>query len=110
MVNTLLASGANPNTKDEEGRSILYQAILREKYDIADALLAHGADINMLSGNEYPETVLHFCVMKNRLECDQYLIAHGANKHLEDSFGYTVFDRVKTHKHISKEIGEALKK
>ncbi len=109
-VPILLHAGANPNTKDENGTSILYQAIVLENYDIADSLLQNGVDINLLSGNEYPETPLHFCVMRNRLDCVQYLLRKGASKYLQDSFGYTVFDRLKTHTRISKEIAEVLKK
>jgi len=110
IVNNLLALKADPNTKDEDGKTIFYRAIELEKYDIASVLLEYGADINKLSGDQYPETALHFCVMQNRLKCVQYLLVHGANKHLKDSFGYTIFDRVKMHKHISKEIDEVLKK
>lgn len=108
LVPILLHAGADPNTKDDSGMSILYQAIVWEKYDIADLLLLHGADIDLLSGNQYPETPLHYCVMKNRLDCVQYALGKGANKDVHDSFGYTVLDRVMTHNHISKEIGEAL--
>ena len=109
-VTLLLNAKADPNTKDENGISIFHQAVAWGKYDVADELLSKGADINAMNGSEYPETTLHYCVMKNKPECVIYLLEHGANKYLEDSFGYTVFERVQTHDHISKEIGELLKK
>ena len=56
------------------------------------------------------KTVLHYSVMKNKTECVKYLLEHGANKNLKDSFGYTVFDRIQTHDHISKDIAQLLKK
>lgn len=109
FISTLLNNGADPNTKDENGMSILYQTIVWEKYEVATLLLKHGADINYLSGNDYSETIMHFCVMNNRLNCVNYLLENGANKYLKDSFGYTVIDRINTHTHISKDIDEALR-
>jgi ankyrin repeat protein len=110
IVNLLLASKANPNTTDENGISVFYQAVVSGEYNVADQLLASGANIDALNGNQSPETALHYCVMKNKPECVSYLLEQGANKSLKDSFGYTVFDRVKTHDHISKEIGQLLEK
>lgn len=108
FIPVFLDAGADPNTKDERGISILYKALQMEKFSVADQLIQHGADINMLNNNEYPETALHFCVMKNKLGCVKYLLSHGASKQIKDSFGYTVLDRVETHDHIHKEISEAL--
>jgi ankyrin repeat protein len=110
IVNNLLTLNANPNTKDENGISVFHQAVIWGKYDIANELLARGADIDGFNGNQYPETTLHYCVMKNKPECVLYLVEHGANIYLKDSFGYTVFERIQMHDHISKEIGELLVK
>lgn len=109
-VPMLLEAGADPNTSDEKGISILYQALAWDNYEVADQLIEHGADIDLLNGFEYPETILHHCVMKNKPTCVEYLLRQGADRHIRDSFGYTVFDRVKTHDHISREIGDMLKK
>ena len=110
IVSKLLDTGADANTKDENGISVFHQAVISGKYDVANELLARGADIDGFNGNQYPETTLHYCVMKNKPECVLYLVEHGANIYLKDSFGYTVFDRIQTHDHISKEIGELLVK
>lgn len=110
MIKVLLASGSDPNTKDETGRSAFYQALAWQKYDVADQLLESGADIDALNGVRYPETILHWCVMNNRTECVTYLLEQGANRYLEDSFGYTIFERVQVHEHINKDIGVLLKK
>ena len=110
IVNNLLTLNANPNTKDENGISVFHQAVIWGKYDVANELLARGADIDGFNGNQYPETTLHYCVMKNKPECVLYLVEHGANIYLKDSFGYTVFERIQMHDHISKEIGELLVK
>jgi len=110
IAKNLLALEANPNTKDHRGISIFHQAVVWGKYDFANELLAGGANIDAFNGNRYPETTLHYCVMKNKPECVLYLVEHGANKYLKDSFGYTVFERIQVHDHISKEIGMLLEK
>lgn len=110
IVHNLLTLKANPNTKDENGISVFHQAVISAKYDVANELLDRGADINEFNGNQYPETTLHYCVMKNKPECVRYLVEQGANQSLKDSFGYTVFERVRMHSHISKEVGELLVK
>lgn len=110
MVEVLLRGGLDPNTKDETGTSILYQTIAWQKYDVADELLESGADIDGLNGVRYPETILHWCVMNNRTECVKYLLDHGANIYLEDSFGYTIFERLQLHDHINEEIGVLFEK
>jgi ankyrin repeat protein len=110
MVSKLLSLNANPNTKDENGRSVFYQLVAWSKYDMANELLDNGADINAYNDNKYPETALHYCIMKDNPECVRYLLDKGASAHLKDSFGYTVFERVRIHDHISKEVGMLLKK
>jgi len=108
-VTTLLVADADPDTKDESGISIFFQAVISGQFTVADQLLAHGADINALNHNQHPETALHYCVMKNKPDCVKYLLQHGADKNIKDSFGYTVFDRIKMHEHISKDIVLLLK-
>jgi len=105
IAHRLLALNANPNTRDENGISVFHHAVVSGKYDMADALLASGADIDGFNGTRYPETALHHCVMHNEPECVRYLIEHGANIHLRDAFGYTVFERIRMHDHIGEEIG-----
>ncbi len=110
MVSKLLSLNANPNTTDENGRSVFYQMVAWGKYDIANELLDNGADIDALNDSKHPETALHYCVMKDNHECVRYLLEKGASTYLEDSFGYTVFERVRMHDHISKEVGALLHK
>ena len=110
LVSKLLSLKANPNTNDENGRSVFYQSVAWGKYDIATSLLENGADINAFNDSQYPETALHYCVMKDNPECVRYLLDKGASTQPKDSFGYTVFERVKIHNHISKEVGMLLQK
>jgi ankyrin repeat protein len=110
LMTLLLSFNADPNTTDENGRAVFYQAIAWDKYEIADRLLESGADINAYSDIQYPETSLHHCVMKDNSRCVQYLLENGADITLKDSFGYTVLDRVKMHKHIGSEVTRLIEK
>ena len=47
IMETLLIVGLNPNLTDDNGRSLLNQAIRRENESLVSLLLTHGADVNM---------------------------------------------------------------
>jgi ankyrin repeat protein len=110
FVRALLEAGADANTKDVNGVTVLYQALAWGMYDTADEFIAHGADVNGYSGNNYPETALHYCVMKDKPECVRFLLDRGASPYLEDAYGYTVFERVRLHDHIGGAVGALLHK
>jgi ankyrin repeat protein len=107
-VDILLTSQAAPNSVDETGFSLFHQTVVWGKYDLASQLLESGANIDAYNGNQDRETVLHYCVMKDKPDCVRFLLEHGANRYLKDSYGYTVFERVKTHEHISQEVAQLL--
>lgn len=108
FVDMLMAAKADADTRDENGTTVLYQTLAWSKFDIADKLLAGGADIDAMSGDRHPETPLHFCVMKDRPQCVSFLLDRGADRYLRDSFGYNVFDRVRMHEHIGREVAGLL--
>lgn len=49
-VNTLLRRGVAVNWQDEAGVSLLFHAIFRRHFAIAEALLAQGANIDLARG------------------------------------------------------------
>ena len=53
LVELLLKSGANPNNKNGEGATALFQAILANRVDLVTVLLDNGADPN-LPGPKHP--------------------------------------------------------
>ncbi|PVV07926.1 MAG: hypothetical protein B6D77_12810 [gamma proteobacterium symbiont of Ctena orbiculata] len=108
ILKMLLSAGSDVNTKDDNERSILFQAVAWKKYAVATELLANGADIDALNGKKHPQTALHYCVMKNMPECVELLLNHGADKSLKDSFGYTLYERVRMHSHIDDRVGDLL--
>ena len=74
-IKTLLENGANPNTTDKEGRSLLYLASETYNDEItAKLLLQHGAEVNQK--NSIGETALHAC-QSGKLA--SLLIAYGAD-------------------------------
>lgn len=50
---------------------------------------AAGADIDAMNGDLDRDTALHRAVTQNRKDAVEYLLRRGANRHLEDSYGYT---------------------
>ncbi|MBI5789525.1 MAG: ankyrin repeat domain-containing protein [Candidatus Schekmanbacteria bacterium] len=57
VVKSLLASGADVNSKDEKGKTAyvtpLMFAVLRGNFKTIETLLAHGADVNAKDRNGY---------------------------------------------------------
>jgi len=64
-VNAMLASGANPNIKDEEGITALMYAARKDNADVVAALVAKGADINAKDNDAW--TALMYAAKKNHV-------------------------------------------
>jgi len=48
--------------------------------------------------------------MQNNSECVRFLLEQGASPYIKDSFCYTVFELVRLHDYIDKDIGKLLEK
>jgi hypothetical protein len=59
-------------------------AVLNRHYDVADFLLAHGADINSRWGTHEPASILHELVFHEDYEGMQFLIDRGIDMTLTD--------------------------
>ncbi len=108
LLPVLLVAGADPDSVDESGVSVLYDALSSGQLVAADALLASGADINGLNHQEKQETALHYCVMANDNRCVAWLVQNGAATNVKDAFGYTVRERIELHSHIDPAIAERI--
>jgi TonB family protein len=80
--------------KDDYGYTPLYLAVQWGNKEMAELLLANGADINARSGSRSQlgmgaDTPLHEAVTNGRKEMVEFLLAHGADVNAEDDFGYT---------------------
>lgn len=95
MVELLLAHKANPNHLDEEGFGALHQAIAGGHFDIADRLIAAGADIN--ARDQYAMlglTPMHVAfnadMREERVDRVIYMLEKGADTTVPDTSGRTV--------------------
>ena len=97
MVALLLSHKASPNALDEEGFGPLHQAIAGGHLEIADMLIAAGADIN--AQDKYAMlglTPLHIAfnadMREERTDRLHYALEKGADDTLADTSGRTVMD------------------
>lgn len=74
----LLKAGANPDTKNERGQSILSWVTFPGMIHYAELLLAHDANIYVMNDETSPRTTLHGCVLYNKTECVGFLLVKGA--------------------------------
>jgi ankyrin repeat protein len=64
-VTTLIQAGADVNTQDQDGHTLLHMAVDGGHVDLASFLLKHGADINKADKNRW--TSLYIATQKNYL-------------------------------------------
>ena len=62
----------------------LAYAVINGHFDVADALLAHGADINTTWNSHEPASILHHLVFEDNYESMQYLIDRGIDMNIKD--------------------------
>jgi ankyrin repeat protein len=89
----LMGNICNVNNKDEYGRTVIYDAIVKGNIDIIEELCIAKIDINNMDNNG--KTPLHFASIYNRLDIAKILIQYGANVNLRDKNGNTpIFDAI----------------
>ena len=105
-VKELLEKGADPNARDEDGRTPLYWAAFRGHVEVVKLLLEHGADPN--AEDEAGRTPLHaamfygcievakhvymHCLQQRQVslvEVVKLLLQHGADPDARDKYGRT---------------------
>jgi ankyrin repeat protein len=59
-------------------------AVLNGHYEVADFLLAHGADINTRWSSHEPSSILHELVFRDDYEAMQFLIDRGIDMTIRD--------------------------
>jgi len=59
-------------------------SVINRHFDLADFLLAHGADINTRWNSHEPASILHHLVFEDNYESMQYLIDRGIDMTIED--------------------------
>jgi ankyrin repeat protein len=81
-LENLLLKGVDPDSKDNNGNTILLVAAQNGNKRIAKLALRYGAQINMF--NTMGNTALHFCYEYNYIELADYLISKGANLNIKN--------------------------
>ena len=92
LVARVLASGADPDTPDADGRLALVQAAAQGRTDVVLLLLDRGADVNGAEDEGWTALIsaAFFC----RTEIVEALLAAGADKSIRNSAGSTALDVV----------------
>jgi ankyrin repeat protein len=90
-VRDLLARGASPNARDEEGRPPLVSAILGNSVGLVGLLLESRADVN--AADPHGWTPLHVAADEVLPQMVSLLLAKGANANVPDDEGNTPLHR-----------------
>lgn len=85
IVKELLKCGADPNSFNHRGGTLLMLAIIYKKNDIVRILLDFGANINYLYSSG--TCALLSCVYAGYIDTLKFLIKRGANVELKDQYG-----------------------
>ena len=88
VVKLLLESGANVDTQDRDGTTVLHFAVEKEQDKVVQVLLESGVNVN--GQHKDGRTALHFAVEKGQEKFVQLLLECGANVDAEDKDGKTV--------------------
>jgi ankyrin repeat protein len=86
-IEKVLSSKLDLNRKDAEGRTLLMEAALEKRLDLARLLLEHGVDPNL--EDREGSTALHFAAQAHLPELTQLLIDKGARVDAKDHLGNT---------------------
>ena len=99
-----LDSGVDVNAKDAQGMAPLHLAAWRGHKEIAEILIAKGADVSTKANTSGGETPLHMAAMEGHKEIAELLIAEGANVNAKNNSGWIPLHDVsfEGHKEIAK--------
>jgi hypothetical protein len=90
-VRDLLAAGADPDVRDDDGRTPLFSAVLGGSIGLCGLLLEAKADVNARDTQGF--TALHFAAQEDLPEMARLLIAKGADVNAVDEDGASVLWR-----------------
>lgn len=92
-IETLFIEGLNPDSKDQNGNTILIIAAQNDNKRIVKLALRYGAQINMQ--NSMGNTALHFASEYKYINISNYLIQKGADPNLTNLRGIKAKDGIK---------------
>ncbi len=90
-VKELLDGGADANEVDRYKHvPVIFMAAMEGTTDVVRELIAHGANVNALSG--HGQTALIAAASKGKADIVELLLKSGADRHIRDEDGRTAFD------------------
>ena len=102
VVKQHLAAGTDVNTKDAIGATPLHWAASEGRKEVAELLIAKGADVNESSGGETP---LHEAALFGHKEIVELLITAGADVNAKKDNGKTPLDlAIRRHHHETADL------
>ena len=99
----LLNTGANPNFKHQQGKTVLHMMASLGNYTALEMLLDYGVEVNVVDKDGWP--ALHEAIRRNHFKCAALLMSSGADvafytaKRVEEY--QMVLDRAKIYKSSS---------
>ena len=108
LVEVLISKGVDVKARDTAGSTPLHDAAAAGHREVAELLIAKGADINAKTTNEDVTTPLHSAAFAGHKEMVELLIARGADANIRDYRGRTALDLAEQQRHT--EIAEMLRK
>lgn len=88
----LVSHGANINTADDDGMTLLHYAVRNYRYDFINSLATLGVDLDIK--NKKGQSALHLAIDKNDMTMIDMLLDLGADPDLTDEKGWTLLDRL----------------
>jgi ankyrin repeat protein/tRNA A-37 threonylcarbamoyl transferase component Bud32 len=99
-IKRLLKLGADINSKNSQGNSILQQAILSDKDEAAKWLITESA-INLNLKSKEARTALHYAALKGELELVELLIDKKVDLFVKDGLEQTAYNLAFENKHVA---------
>lgn len=94
-ISSLILQGANVNTRDMQGNSLVYVAAMKGHIDVLKILIAHSANFEIANTNGCKP--IYAAATCNQLDAVKYLVQIGADLGLH---GYTLLHRAATNNDI----------
>jgi ankyrin repeat protein len=86
-VEFLLTRGADPNLKDDIGRTMLHRAAAMNRVNLIEILLKHGANIDATTATRM--SPLMYAAQRGSCEAVELLLRRGADANIVNDFGKT---------------------
>lgn len=99
FVEVLLKAKVNVHHENEQGDDALTVALRMKRFEIAELLLAGGADPSRLVGVKGLKRLnrLGSALLGGQLEVVTFLLSRGADRNQKDEFGYSYCERLVLH-------------